>query len=385
MLSTKWRNPFAKSEGSIAKASTLKPQNRIKDDKKLFFPTFENRKSVMFWVGYVLFFSVYGLAASSVFLNTWWDTWFFFLDLFLTFGFITLFVVGYIYFTSERFVEMPRKQLLQTILGIEIVLVPIATIVTAIVKYILVKVPTSLSDLALFIVINTVMAVAFSALFIYYFYLQYEKVQRYQQRFQHQLMEQNEQLKARITPHFFFNMLNTMQYLIETDPQQAEKLVQDVSILYRASFDDTKEVALLDEIELCQRYLAIEQYRFGEKFNVTWELPDEDLLYDMVISSLTLQLVLEKMIVLVVELTMEVINLNILIEWVNDQVTIEVSVNIPAIAYESITQNLEKNLSFGNQTQILRQYFGKTASIDYDYWVGQVTTYIRYPLKDAAY
>lgn len=73
-----------------------------------------------------------------------------------------------------------------------------------------------------------------------------------------------------------------MQYLIESDPYEAEVMVRHVSTLYRVSFDETREIALMDEIELCESYLVNGKYRFDSKLKVTWQLPDADLLYDMV-------------------------------------------------------------------------------------------------------
>lgn len=385
MLSLKRLNPLSKSKASITNANAFKPQKRANTSNKLFFPTFESRSSILFWVGFVVFFSLYGLATGSVFLKTWWDVFVFYIDLVLTYGFIVLFVVGYVHSISERLMDMPRRKMIETIVMVELILVPLATVATAVVKYLLVSVPTSLTDLMLFVATNTLMTLAFTMLFIYYFNMQYEKVRRYQQRFQRQLMEQNEQLKARITPHFFFNMLNTMQYLIETDKEKAMSMVEHVSTLYRVSFKDITEVAMLDEIALCQHYLNIEQYRFGSKLIVQWDLPDEDLLYDMVISSLTLQLVIEKMIVFVVEMTTATIFLTIRIDWQDDWVTIEVKANMPSNAQETIGKHMDRELSFNNQRDILRQFYGHEASIEHYYDQHGIETTIGYPLKDVAY
>ena len=88
------------------------------------------------------------------------------------------------------------------------------------------------------------------AVLLTYFEIQYQNIRRVELRTQQKLIEQNEQLKARITPHFFFNLLNTMQYLIETDPYEAERMIRHISNLYRVSFDETREIALLDEMAL---------------------------------------------------------------------------------------------------------------------------------------
>ncbi|MBR7551314.1 hypothetical protein KC220_22500, partial [Mycobacterium tuberculosis] len=92
---------------------------------------------------------------------------------------------------------------------------------------------------------------------------------------------------------------------------------------YRVSFDETREIALLDEMALCESYLSIEKYRFDKKLKVTWQLPDEDLLYDMVITSLSLQMVIEKLIVLIVENSTDPIHITISIDWQNDVAKID--------------------------------------------------------------
>ncbi len=385
MRSPKRLNPFTKSVASITNADLTKPPLDDLVEKKLFFPTFESRSSIQFWVGFVIFFSLLSLFSSLVLFQTKREAWVFFVEAITSYGFIVLLVVGYIHRHRAQLAQYNYRQTVQFFGETIAVLVPIATLLSSGLTYLITGMIRSWQILSGFIVSNMLLTAVFAVLLLWVFSSQYDKMRQQQAIYQQKLIEQNEQLKARITPHFFFNMLNTMQYLIETDTQQAEKMIQNVSLLYRASFDETKEIALLDEIALCQRYLDIEQYRFGNKLKVTWELPEEDLLYDMVISSLTLQFIIEKMIVSVVELTTQVINLNIFIEWLNDLVTIEVSVNIPVSNFEAISQTLKDNLNFDTQNQMLRQYFGKDATITYDCWIGQITTYIRYPLKDAAY
>lgn len=385
MLSFKKLNPLSKSKASITNADLSEPPNDWNIEKKLFFPTFESRNSILFWIGFVVFFSLLGVLSNTALFKNRWEAWVFFIEGLTSYACIVLSMVGYIHLKRHALANYDYAKTVKFFLKITLAIVPLATLVASLMTYVLTGVARDWRVLLGFIGSNLVLTWIFSLLLIHFFSSQYDKMRQHQEVYQQKLIEQNEQLKARITPHFFFNMLNTMQELIETNPYEAQRLVKNVSLLYRVSFDDNKEVALLDEIELCQRYIQIEQYRFGEKLKVTWELPDEDMLYDMVISSLTLQLVIEKMIVLVVEMSTEQILLNILVEWVNDLVTIEVSVNIPSSIYELVIQNLDKTLSFDSQSQTLRQYFGKTANIDYDYWVGQVTTYIRYPLKDVAY
>lgn len=80
-------------------------------------------------------------------------------------------------------------------------------------------------------------------------------------------------LQTRIRPHFLFNTLNTAIALVQHDPQRAEQVLEDLSELFRAALVGLDEATTLaSEIELSQRYLAIESLRFGERLQVQWAL-----------------------------------------------------------------------------------------------------------------
>ena len=53
-------------------------------------------------------------------------------------------------------------------------------------------------------------------------------------------------------------------------------MLEDLAELFRVAITDTGEsVSLAEEVELAQRYLAIEQIRFGSRLRVSWELDPE--------------------------------------------------------------------------------------------------------------
>lgn len=84
------------------------------------------------------------------------------------------------------------------------------------------------------------------------------------------------ELQSRIRPHFLFNTLNSALGLVRRDPVRAEALLEDLAELFRVALaDGASVVSLGEEIELAQRYLAIEQTRFGDRLQVVWQLdPD---------------------------------------------------------------------------------------------------------------
>jgi two-component system, LytTR family, sensor histidine kinase AlgZ len=81
------------------------------------------------------------------------------------------------------------------------------------------------------------------------------------------------ELQSRIRPHFLFNTLNTALALVRHDPERAERLLEDLSELFRVAITENAEsVSLAEEVALAQRYLEIEQVRFGSRLQVVWEL-----------------------------------------------------------------------------------------------------------------
>jgi two-component system sensor histidine kinase AlgZ len=81
------------------------------------------------------------------------------------------------------------------------------------------------------------------------------------------------ELQSRIRPHFLFNALNTALALVQVDPQRAESVLEDLAELFRVALAESGAAVTLDaEIDLAQRYLAIEQLRFGDRLQVVWDL-----------------------------------------------------------------------------------------------------------------
>ena len=98
-------------------------------------------------------------------------------------------------------------------------------------------------------------------------------------------------LQSRIRPHFLFNSMNTIASLTRSNPEKAEMAVENLSDLFRVSLSDArKHVHLKEELELCQRYIEIEQLRLGERLKINWDLDVPD---DAQVPALLLQPLLE--------------------------------------------------------------------------------------------
>jgi len=222
----------------------------------------------------------------------------------------------------------------------------------------------------------------FAFVFLVYFARQYRDIKTLKAAFDKELAVQNNLIKARIAPHFFFNTINTLVSLVESDPNKASELLHHVSALFRASFNDLKEVSFEEELALCQHYLAIESFRLAGKLQVDWQVPDDDTVYDMVITALTLQSVIEQMLLNVVEMTTEMIHMSVNVTWHQHQVNIKVVVTLPTKTLFT-KQDLRRQISFNTQTQRLQRNFGPSAYINSQITHQHIATTINYPLHDA--
>ena len=133
-----------------------------------------------------------------------------------------------------------------------------------------------------FIRVMTISAVIYFLL-LRYFYVQYQ----WRLNLAAQSLAQIQALRARIRPHFLFNSMNTIASLIEISPRTAEKAIEDLSDLFRASLSEKDINRLSDEIELAESYLAIESLRLGERLQTEWKI--EQNLLDKEIPSLCIQ------------------------------------------------------------------------------------------------
>jgi two-component system, LytTR family, sensor histidine kinase AlgZ len=77
-------------------------------------------------------------------------------------------------------------------------------------------------------------------------------------------------LKAQINPHFLFNSLHSIAALAGAEPERAREMCALLSDFLRASLGlgERESVPLGEELALANRFLAVEQVRFGSRLRV---------------------------------------------------------------------------------------------------------------------
>lgn len=80
-------------------------------------------------------------------------------------------------------------------------------------------------------------------------------------------------LTAQLNPHFFFNSLNNIKFLVLENPNSARRAIDLLSELLRNSLNSNigRLVSLDDEINLVKDYLELEKIRFEERLQIKIE------------------------------------------------------------------------------------------------------------------
>ncbi len=95
---------------------------------------------------------------------------------------------------------------------------------------------------------------------------------------------QYQQLKRQLNPHFLFNSLNSLDYLIHTDADKASDYVRKLAALYRylLSIGDETQVMLSEEVAFVKLYVELLTQRFDTGLLCEWDIKEEDLRKKMI-------------------------------------------------------------------------------------------------------
>ncbi len=106
---------------------------------------------------------------------------------------------------------------------------------------------------------------------------------------------QNE-LKAlhnQLDPHFLFNSLNSLNYVIKNLPNEATNYVDKLSVIYRYILESKNRdtVSVKEELDYLSNYNDLMRFRYGDNFKVSIDLSPEVL--EIQIPILALQILVE--------------------------------------------------------------------------------------------
>ncbi len=175
-------------------------------------------------------------------------------------------------------------------------------------------------------------------------------------------------LRAQINPHFLFNSLTTIGYLINTAPEKAFETLMKLTKLLRGVLRSTGEFCTLgEEMKLIESYLDIEKARFEEKLNVKIEIAKD--LESLRVPSLILQPLVENAIKHGVSENKNGGEVRIFatLETENGEVFLKLNV-FDSGAGKRAEKHLHSNgVGLKNIRERLQSYYGKNANLKIDY------------------
>ena len=80
---------------------------------------------------------------------------------------------------------------------------------------------------------------------------------------------------SQIQPHFIFNSLSTIKFLVKKDQMEALEAIDEFSDYLRGSMDSLTRkccVPFSEELELVNHYMYLEKKRFGDKINIKYDI-----------------------------------------------------------------------------------------------------------------
>ena len=187
-------------------------------------------------------------------------------------------------------------------------------------------------------------------------------------------------LHSRIRPHFLFNSMNIIASLIHVDPDKAEQAVEDLSELFRASLKEAgSEVSLKQELELCKKYVNIEQLRLGDRLQVTWDIQAADKTR---IPLLTLQPLIENAIYHGIAPSPHGGTVAITLKNNNERIFLQVS-NPVTLAQNTSRKEQGNQMALENIRHRLHALYGENVMMATEQNEHQFTITIEYSIKNA--
>jgi two-component system sensor histidine kinase AlgZ len=223
---------------------------------------------------------------------------------------------------------------------------------------------------------NLSIALILVGLALRYFYLHYES----DQRLRVQASARLQALQARIRPHFLFNSMNTIASLTHDQPDLAERAIENLSDLFRASLAAESSIALSQELELTRSYIALEALRLGDRLEVNWRIPQPEPSFNL--PALTLQPLVENAIYHGIEPLAGGGSIDIHIEPAGGNV--EISISNPLLPQQQARQREGNRMALENIRERLDLAFAGAASMELFETETRYTVKLIMPMTEAA-
>lgn len=183
---------------------------------------------------------------------------------------------------------------------------------------------------------------------------------------QRQLIEAKIQtMQAQIEPHFLFNTLSSLDYLIVTDQKKASKMLLSLVTYLRYALPQIRENqsfnSLGKEIENIKAYLNIMEIRMGDRINVNYHINEN--LNKIAFPSMTLQPIVENAIKYGVEESIDGATITISANYNNDTLEVCVSDTGPGLDLTKDSKKQGNGIALKNIRERLAMLYNDKANL----------------------
>lgn len=197
-----------------------------------------------------------------------------------------------------------------------------------------------------------------------------------------------EALQAQINPHFLYNTLNTVVRMVGMNKnEEVIKTITALSKLFRISIGKGKSlITIADEMEHARNYLIIQQMRFKNKFDYSFDMQEEALSF--VTLKLIIQPLIENALMHGIEPSVDKGHIAVSVKLDGSEVVIKVSDNGLGMSAEQLGKILSgtavsskgSGVGVKNVQERIRLYFGDAYGLYFEseLEVGTTVT-IRFP------
>lgn len=160
-------------------------------------------------------------------------------------------------------------------------------------------------------------------------------------------------LRDQVNPHFLFNSLNTLTYIIPEDPDRAVRFVQMLSKVYRYILEirDKQLITLDEELRFLEAYNFLLKERFGDNLHIHVDVPE--YLYNHQVVPLSMQMLFENAIKHNVISTDKPLTINVFVE--NEHLVVSNNLQLKKQVMTSTKvglQNIKNRYAFFSENEV---------------------------------
>lgn len=238
------------------------------NQKVSYFPTESWQFHILFWVVYWIMGAAQDALSETYFQENF--------NIPIVLGSIGIVYFNYYYWLPKYLIQ--KKQYLFYTLSIAVFIIANAWLFNFLLGFFIFENVYYFSWESAFVMsVDTSVIVAFTTAFK--FMQKWNERNQYAKELERKNLESElEMLKSQINPHFIFNTLNTIYFLMEQKDENAKVVLLKFSdILSHQLYDYNKEfIELSSEVEYLENYIALQRFRHDkEMLLLNWDFPKQ--------------------------------------------------------------------------------------------------------------